>query len=37
MDARLFQHEPMRLDEILLERPLSERFFLDADAQCSLH
>ncbi len=32
MDARLFRREPMRLDEILLDRPLAERFTLDADA-----
>ena len=32
MNDRLFRREPMRLDEILLDRPLDERFFLDADA-----
>ena len=32
MDARLFRPEPMGLDEILLERPLSERLALDAEA-----
>ena len=32
IDARLFRPEPMRLDELLLERPLNERFSLDADA-----
>jgi propionate CoA-transferase len=32
MDARLFRREPMRLDEILLERPLEERFSLDPEA-----
>ena len=32
MDRRLFEHEPMRLDELLLDRPLNERFTLDAEA-----
>jgi propionate CoA-transferase len=32
MDARLFRPEPMRLDETLLDRPLGERFALDAEA-----
>jgi propionate CoA-transferase len=32
MDGRLFQHEPMRLDELLLARPLKERFTLDSEA-----
>jgi propionate CoA-transferase len=33
MDGRLFGPEPMRLDEVLLDRPLAERFALDAEAR----
>jgi propionate CoA-transferase len=32
MDSRLFEPGPMRLDELLLFRPLEERFSLDADS-----
>jgi propionate CoA-transferase len=32
MDARLFREEPMGLDEVLLERPLSQRLSLDEQA-----
>ena len=32
MDARLFRAEPMGLDEVLLERPLSQRLSLDEQA-----